>query len=218
MMFDVSLAQINFMLMRFFIFLSLVLFSMTLRSQDTLLLMNGRELGCHIVSDSGTVFLFELAKKNGKIKLREIHKNEVFSVTKSGEEEMILYTKNEFLGDVYSTEEMRYYLAGENDARSNFTAWPTFIVGFALCGTIGFLGQDGFMTALFPPLLYTVAQLVPKIKIRESTMSHPDYKYNDMYADGYEPPARSRKLFRALEGSFAGSAAGVLAWLVLVKN
>jgi hypothetical protein len=61
-------------------------------------------------------------------------------------------------------------------------------------------------------------QLVPKIKIREKTMSHPEYKYNDIYADGYEPPARSRKLFRAMEGSFAGSATGIALWLLFIKK
>ena len=113
---------------------------------------------------------------------------------------------------------MRFYLAGENDARQNFSAWPTFIVGFVMCGTIAFIGQDGWITAMVPPLAYTIAQLFPKIKIRANTMSSESYKYNDMYADGYEPPARSRKLFRAMEGAFGGAATGILAWLVFVKK
>ncbi len=198
----------------------LLFFSMfvTAIAQDTLLLMNGRKLGCHIVDDSGTVFVFELTKKNGKVKIREIHKNDVFSVTKSGEAEYVLYTYNDFLGDVYTEDEMRFYLAGEKDAGENFTAWPTFIAGFVICGTIAFIGKDGVITAMAPPLIYTVAQLIPKIKIRASTMSSDSYKYNDIYADGYEPPARSRKLFRAMEGAFGGAATGILAWLVFVKK
>lgn len=198
----------------------LLFFSMfvSASAQDTLLLMNGRELNCHIVDDSGTVFIFELAKKNGKLKTREIHKNDVFSVKKSGKEEYVLYTYNEFLGDVYTEDEMRFYLAGERDARENFTAWPTFIAGFVICGTIGFIGRDGLITAMAPPLIFTLAQLIPKIKIRANTMSSDSYKYNDIYADGYEPPARSRKLFRAMEGAFGGAATGILAWLVFVKK
>lgn len=187
------------------------------QAQDTLLLMNGQELHCRIVGDSGTVFVFELVKKNGRVKVREIHKNEVFSVTKSGEEEVILYAQDEPLGNIYTVDEMHFYLAGERDARNNFTAWPTFLVGFAICGVTGFIGQDGLITALGPPLVYTLVQLLPKIKIKESTMSNPDYKYNDFYADGYEPPARSRKLFRAMEGSFAGSATGILLWVLTKK-
>ena len=206
-----------YLLMPRFILLLFVLISFHVSAQDTLLLMNGREMNCRILADTGTVFEFELVKPNGKVKLRELHKNDVFSVKKAGQQEVILYAQDELLGDIYSIDEMRFYLAGENDARENFSAWPTFAVGFALCTGISLWGGDGYITAVGPPILYTMIQLVPKIKIREKTMSHPEYKYNDIYADGYEPPARSRKLFRALSGSFAGSATGVALWFLLIK-
>jgi hypothetical protein len=195
-----------------------VLISLQTRAQDTLLLMNGREMNCRILADTGTVFEFELVKPNGKVKLRELHKNDVFSVKKAGQQEVILYAQDELLGDIYSIDEMRFYLAGEHDARENFSAWPTFAVGFALCAGISLWGGDGYITAVGPPILYTMIQLVPKIKIREKTMSRPEYKYNDIYADGYEPPARSRKLFRAMGGSFAGSATGVALWFLLIQK
>jgi hypothetical protein len=195
-----------------------VLISFQTRAQDTLLLMNGRQVNCRILADTGTVFEFELVKPNGKVKLRELHKNDVFSVKKAGQQEVILYAQDELLGDIYSIDEMRFYLSGEHDARENFSAWPTFAVGFALCAGISLWGGDGYITAVGPPILYTMIQLVPKIKIREKTMSRPEYKYNDIYADGYEPPARSRKLFRAMGGSFAGSATGVALWFLLIKK
>lgn len=187
-------------------------------SQDTLLLMNGRTLNCNIVADSGTVYVLELTKKNGKVKVHEIHKNDVFSVTKRGEKEIVLYAPNPMIGDIYQIEEMRFYMAGENDARNNFTAWPTFIVGFALCGTISYLGEEGLILSIVPPLVYTAAQLIPKIKIREETISDMSYQYNDFYADGYEPPARTRKIIRALQGAYAGAAAGLAAYLLIGKN
>jgi hypothetical protein len=187
-------------------------------AQDTLLLMNGRLMGCRILADTGTVFEFELTKANGKVKQQELHKNDVFSVKKAGQPEVILYAQDELFGDIYSVDEMRFYLAGENDARENYSAWPTFAVGFAVCAGISVWGGDGYITAVGPPILYTLLQLAPKIKIREKTMSRPEYKYNDIYADGYEPPARSRKLFRAMGGSFAGSATGVALWLLLINK
>ena len=207
-----------YLLMPRLILLLFVLISFHVSAQDTLLLMNGREMNCRILADTGTVFEFELVKPNGKVKLRELHKNDVFSVKKAGQQEVILYAQDELLGDIYSIDEMRFYLAGENDARENFSAWPTFAVGFALCTGISLWGGDGYITAVGPPILYTMIQLVPKIKIREKTMSHPEYKYNDIYADGYEPPARSRKLFRAMGGSFAGSATGVALWFLLIQK
>lgn len=180
--------------------------------------MNGRTLNCNIVADSGTVYVLELTKKNGKVKVHEIHKNDVFSVTKRGEKEIVLYAPNPMIGDIYQIEEMRFYMAGENDARNNFTAWPTFIVGFALCGTISYLGEEGLILSIVPPLVYTAAQLIPKIKIREETISDMSYQYNDFYADGYEPPARTRKIIRALQGAYAGAAAGLAAYLLIGKN
>jgi hypothetical protein len=186
-------------------------------AQDTLLLMNGSDLPCTIVEDSGTVFLTLIRKPSGRIIFREIHKNDVFSVTKAGDRERVLYMQDEMLGNVYSIDEMRFYLAGENDARQHFSAWPTFAVGFVLCVGAAIWGGDGYITTVAPPILYTLVQLIPKIKIREKTMSHPEYKYNDMYADGFEPPARTRKLLRAMEGGFLGSTVGVVYWLLFIK-
>lgn len=179
--------------------------------------MNGRAVHCDIVSDSGTVFIFQIIKKNGKLKTHEIHKNDVFSVTKRGEEEYVLYAPNELIGDIYEIEEMRFYMAGENDARNHFSAWPTFFAGFILCGTISYLGEEGVLLSLVPPLLYTALQFIPKIKIKEKTMSDLSYQYNDFYADGYEPPARTRKLVRALQGAYAGAALGLATYMLVKK-
>jgi hypothetical protein len=187
-------------------------------AQDSLLLMNGREMECTILADTGTVLLLQMTKRSGKIVQREIHKNDVFSVTMRGETEEILYLQDEMLGNIYSADEMRYYLAGENDARQNFDPWPTFAVGFALCAGVSLWGGDGYMTAVGPPIMYTLIQLIPKIKIREKSMSHPEYKYNDIYADGFEPPARTRKLSRAMEGAFLGSATGVAYWFLFLNK
>lgn len=187
-------------------------------AQDSVLLMNGREMECTILSDSGTVLLLQLTKPNGKVIVREIHKNDIFSVSSGGGGEEIFYLQDEMLGNIYSADEMRYYLAGENDARQNFDPWPTFVLGFALCAGVSVWGGDGYITAVGPPIMFTLVQLIPKIKIREKTMSHPEYKYNDMYADGYEPPARTRKLSRAMEGGFLGSAAGIMYWFFFINK
>ncbi len=190
----------------------------TIHAQDSLLLMNGRTLSCQIVADSGTVFVIQYATRKGKIKTNEIHKSEVFSITKKGEDEEILYAPNPMIGDIYSVDEMRFYMAGENDARNNFSTWPTFIAGFILCGGISYLGEEGLLLTLIPPLAYTAIQLIPKIKIRENTISDMSHQYNDFYADGYEPPARSRKVIRALQGAYAGAATGLALYMLVGKK
>ncbi|MFN0031419.1 MAG: hypothetical protein ACKVOR_04600 [Flavobacteriales bacterium] len=181
-------------------------------AQDTLLLMNGQQLLCSIKSDTSLVILMEVTKKNGKVKVREIHKSDIFSVTKAGEKETVLYTQNEMFGDIFTEEEMRIYLAGEGDARSNYDTKHIFIIGVAVCFAISFSNGDGYITSLAPPLIYTLIQLIGKLQIPAETIRDEKYRYNDFYAYGYEPPARSRKLFSALKGGFMGSALGVIVW------
>jgi len=186
-------------------------------TQDTLLLMNGQLLPCRIVDDSGTVIEMELIRRNGKIKQRDIHKSEIFSIKKGSTPEIILYAQEEIIGDDLTAEEMRFYLAGQGDARSNYNGLPVFLIGVATCGTIAYLGGDGFVTAILPPIAYIFVQFIGRIKVQKDSMSNPNYDQNDMYAYGYGPTARSRKMIRAMEGGFAGSAMGVTLYFLLNK-
>lgn len=188
-----------------------------IHSQDTLLLMNGQLLPCKIVADSGTVIEMEIIKRSGKIKLRDIHKSEIFSVKKGSQPEIVLYAKDEIIGDDLTEEEMRFYLAGQGDARNNYKAMHVFLIGVAACGTIAYLGGDGYMTAMVPPIAYVLVQFIGRVKVQKDSMSNPNYDQNDMYAYGYGPTARSRKMIRAMEGGFAGSALGVTLYLLLNK-
>ncbi len=198
--------------MRISLLLFVFLFSTSLSSiaQDKILLMNGAEMECKIVADTGYVIVFDIQKKNGKIKQRMANRGEIFSYTKSGQEEVILYELDTLFGEnFYAVPEMRSFIAGQYDGRNNFKAHHIGAIGMVTCGTIAYLGGEGFITAVGPPLVYTLCQFIGKVKIRESTMTNKNYKYNDFYADGYEPPARTKKLITALWSGFAGSALGV---------
>lgn len=187
----------------------------TVLAQDKILLMNGQERNCKIVSDTGFVVTYEYAKRNGKIKLLTANRGEIFSYTKQGSPEIIIYEMDTLFGsNIYEASQMRAFLAGQNDARTNFKARHIAIIGLISCGAIGFVGQDGFFTAVGPPIIYTLSQFIGKVKIREKTMTNLDYKYNDIYADGYEPPARTKKLITALWSGFAGSAIGVTLYFI----
>lgn len=188
------------------------------QAQDKILLMNGQSLDCKILSDSTIDLVFQLTKKNGKVKVLERHKNDVFSYTYAGKPEIILYRQDEMLGDLYSTDEMRIFLAGQHDARANYHPHATAIVGFVLCGGVAYWGQDGFLTAIGPATVYTLLQFIPKIRIKEKTMSDPRFKYNDIYADGYEPPARSRKVGQAAAAGYSGAVLGATLWFLLGKK
>lgn len=197
-------------------FTSLILFALALCSfaQDKILLMNGAEMDCRIVNDSGTVIVFELTRKNGKVKTREVHKNDVFSVSLRGEKERVLYIQDSLFGDVFTEDQMKMYLAGQRDGRANFRAMPTAFVGYVVCGAIAYAGGDGVLTATVPPILYMTVQLAPKIHIRKKYMSDINYMYNEIYAQGFEPPARTRKMLAGLSGGYLGAATAILIYFI----
>jgi hypothetical protein len=195
----------------------MILISERTRAQDQILLMNGHQFACKILSDTTIEIEYQI-ERGKKTITRATHKSDIFSYRKGSGPEIVLYQYDEILGDRYQVEEMRTYLAGEADARKNYTAWPTFIAGALICGSIAYVGQDGYLTAFVPPIIYTTIQFAPKIKIRKETISNPVHQYNEVYADGYEPPARSRKVIRAMQGAFGGSALGVGLWFLIGRK
>jgi hypothetical protein len=199
-------------------FLLPLIFSFTIAcsalAQDKVLFMNGREMDCKLVSDTSFELVVELIKRNGKTKVKSIPKSDVFSYTPANSSEIVLYVQDSVFGDIYPEDAMRVYMMGSNDARSNFKAHHIAIIGFIACGTITLLGGDGLLTTFAPPFVYTFLQFAGKVKIREKYMSDKRAKYNDFYADGFEPPARSKKLYKALLGGFGGSGAAILFYFI----
>lgn len=192
-----------------FFFLFIFLGSDALKAQDKILLLNGAEVDCKILADTGYVIVFEVTKRNGKIKQKTANRGEIFSYTNEGQETIVYELDTLFGENFYSVPEMRSFIAGQYDGRNNFKARHIAVIGVLSCGTIAYLGGDGFITAVAPPLAFTLCQFIGKVKIREKTMTNKNYKYNDFYADGYEPPARTKKLLTSLWSGFAGSALGV---------
>lgn len=189
--------------------------SLLSNAQDKILMLNGHEFNCKLVSDSTSELVYNITKKSGKIKRFDVAKEDVFSYTPEGKTEIILYAQDSIFGNLYSPEGMRVYMMGANDARNNFKAHHITIMGYLICGSIAYYGGDGYLTTLAPPLVFTVGQLIGKIKIREKYMSDKRVKYNDFYADGFEPGARSTRIKKAMIGGFSGSVSGVLLYLLV---
>ena len=211
----------NQLLQRAFIVLLLVIpFGIHAQvQQGKVLLMNGTVVENTLWEEKdGVIYIYD-TKNNifGKEKTRaiELNKSEVYSLS-NGNKEQILYYQDTMLGDYYTPEEMRVYLAGAGDARKNFKAWHIAIIGYELCLFAGNLVGDGLLVLIIPPITYAAIQYIGKIKIKEKYMSDPNFKYNDLYAEGFEPPARSRKMLRGALSGLAGSVTGVV--LSIIKN
>jgi len=187
--------------------------------QGQVMLMNGTVVENTLWEEkNGLIYIYD-QKNNlfGKEKTRaiELNKSEIFSLS-NGSKEQIMYYQDTMLGDYYTPEEMRVYLAGAGDARKNYKARHISAIGFALCTVTGYLVGDGLLVLIVPPITYAAVQYIGKIKIKEKYMSDPNFKYNDLYAEGFEPPARSRKMIRGALSGLAGSVTGVL--LFMIKN
>jgi hypothetical protein len=187
--------------------------------QGQVMLMNGTVVENTLWEEkNGLIYIYD-QKNNlfGKEKTRaiEFNKSEIFSLS-NGSKEQIMYYQDTMLGDYYTPEEMRVYLAGAGDARKNYKARHISAIGFALCTVTGYLVGDGLLVLIVPPITYAAVQYIGKIKIKEKYMSDPNFKYNDLYAEGFEPPARSRKMIRGALSGLAGSVTGVL--LFMIKN
>lgn len=199
--------------MRILLFFTLFLAFQQLKAQDIILTMSGNEIPCRVVSDSTLEIRFEVAKNKGKYKAHSMHRSDVFSITRNGSES-VLYAPDAILGDELSVQELRIYIAGEQDARKNYKAVPTMLVGVALAGTAAYVSEGAFLGTIAIPIVYPLAQLIPVIKIKEHTISNPNHRYNNIYASGYEGVARSKKIFSAFKGVLIGSVSGYLLYLV----
>ncbi len=202
----------------FLTIVTLVCFQSISFSQDTLLLMSGQQVSCEIIDDLGIEIRYWETRKNGKKKERYLHKSDIFSITKIGQTEEVYYAKDELLGDWMTEDEMRIFMAGEQDARAYYNEKPTMIVGFAFGNLVSILATGGLIVTISGPLLYTLFHMIPVIKIKESAITNADHQYNEIYALGFERVARSRKIVAALKGSAAGMLTGLATYLLFFQK
>jgi|GEM_PF-1235809 len=183
-----------------------------LPAKATIQRMSGHTIDCTLLGAEGIDLVYEITKKNGKRKKLRLHRSEVFSVVFS-EGEWILYEQDFVLGDDFSEDEMRVFIAGAKDAIAHYNAKPTTYVGvlFGAAGPI--IAGGGVIVTIAPIIVYTLLQLVPIIKIKG--VSNPDHMNNETYALGYASVARSEKILGGLKGSAAGAIAGLAAYLIL---
>lgn len=152
--------------------------------------------------------------EKGKVKESFVHRSEIFSIQKGNEPEQIFYALDDVLGDWMTVDEMRIYMAGEQDARNFYKARLAFFIGIPLAAGSAYLAQGGLILTLGGPVLYSILQLAPTIRIRENTITNPLHQYNEIYALGYERVARSRQVVQALKGSAIGMAVGVAGYFI----
>ena len=180
--------------------------------------MSGKLVDCKITDENDMEITCEVTKRNGKTKSLTYNKSDIFSVTKSGQETEIYYIQVEELGDWMTIDQMQAYIAGEADARNNYsTKWIEY-VGYIVGSGIGYISGGGFLVILSGPIVYTGIQFLPQIRIKEKHLSDKGYAFNDFYLSGFEPVARSKRVISALKSSIFGAILGTVIYFIVPYN
>ncbi len=176
-------------------------------SQDRILLMNGKELKGRIL-EKGIGEVNYKHKVRGDWKEEAFAKGRIFSLKPAGAPEEVLYEQDSSIGNLLERGEMRYFIHGEQDARSGYTApWTT--VGGVVIGGVGAYFLEFTIFTLAVPLVYTLGSTIPKVRVDEGTVSDPAYLDREFYLKGYERQARNHRLLNALKGSVGGILLGM---------
>jgi hypothetical protein len=198
---------------RFFIAFLLFIFSASGFSQDstvifqgnndTMILMNGEVIICSIIDTTDGVTTLR-NPKNPKKNIT-IENDRIFSIrNKNGES--VMYTYDTVVGNEFTVDEMRYFIYGEQDADKNFKANGCLAIG-TIVGALS--GITGSFFCPIPPFAFTALSGIPKVKIKPSTVSNPEYLKHDPYLMGYERVARKKRKLKSLIGGGIGLIAGI---------
>lgn len=183
------------------------------QTKDTVFLMNG-----HIVAEKvldtllGAVTIINPEKTTEKL---HYEYDDIYSVKYANGDIKYYYKQDSLRGNYFTREEMYYYMLGERDARKGFRA-PGSLIGAGVMGLAS--GGLGLFFAPIFPYGYMALTGVPKVRIRHSTISNPNYIEQDAYILGYERVSRTRRRIQALIGGTIGLAAGYGLYFGILKD
>jgi hypothetical protein len=193
----------------------MIVLSLTTNAQnkDTILLMNGNFVVEKVIDTLiGAVTIINPANVQEKL---HYEYDEIYCVKYATGLTDYYYSQDTLRGNYFTREEMQYYIYGERDARKGFKARGA-LIGAGLIGLSS--GGLGLFFAPIFPYGYMALTGVPKVRIKHSTISNPNYIEQDAYILGYERVSRSKRRIQALIGGTIGLAAGYGLYFGLLKD
>ena len=185
----------------------------TSAAQDVLTLYNGRKIYTKIVEVNSQSVIYKHST-NIKERNRSILLPRIFSIETAGKEE-ILYKPDPMDPDMFTLEEMRMFIKGEQEAmrfyENNLLKAASFTVGVA-SGYFGF-----FYGLIGPPLFTTVVGAfspnMSKMKVTDpSLLNSPDFN------EGYSKKVRDYKIRKSIIWGGIGYAVGLTAFVIIANN
>lgn len=185
------------------------------KSQNTMLLVTGKKIliGEFKINESNY-----LSYKNQKGKIKSIAKQDVFSISSNTGKETIIYRQDLSDTAAFTVNQMRDFVTGAYDARTNYkTPWLTG-TGFVLGGGSVGLSAAGMSALLIPVLPVTYSAGVGIFKAKKEKLKLPDnLKNNDYYTEGYLYRVNKKRINHAILGTIIGMAAGTIAVIAFTK-
>lgn len=183
------------------------------QTKDTVFLMNGNIVAEKVLDTLiGAVTVINPEKPSEKL---HYEYDDIYSVKYANGTIKYYYTQDSLRGNYFTRDEMYYYMLGERDARKGFKA-PGSLIGAGVVGLAS--GGLGLFFAPIFPFGYMALTGVPKVRIRHSTISNPNYIEHDGYILGYERVSRSRRRIKAIIGGTIGLAAGYGLYFGILKD
>jgi hypothetical protein len=183
---------------------------------DTVVMNNGAVIATHVVDTlAGTIIIEDpKSKKHKKI---ELDRDDVFSIklASNGKEE-VFYIYDTLIGHDFTEDEVRKFIAGEQDAQRGFhpvgVSILAFTIGFASGATIG------SVVAFGPPFLFDGIMSYPTIKVRKKSVRDMKIATTDPYLYGYDQVARKKRTLHSILWSGIGLAVGLVVNQILINN
>ena len=196
-----------------FILAFAVLACKTSFSQDVLTLYNGRKIYTKIVEVNTESIIYKHST-NIKERNKVILLNRVFSIESNGIEQ-VLYKEDLMDPEMFTLEEMRSFIKGEQEAMRFFEN-NTLKVASVLVGMAS--GYFGFFYGLIGPPLFTtiVGSFSPNMSKQKVTdpalLSNPDF------TEGYSKKVRDYKIRKSIVWGGIGYAIGITGFIILANN
>lgn len=195
--------------------LFIVFFAFNSKAQykDTILLMNGNYVVEKVIDTLiGAVTIVNPEKTTEKL---HYEYDDIYCVKYASGFTDYYYSQDTLKGNYFTRDEMQYYIYGERDARKGFKARGS-LIGAGIVGLAS--GGLGLFFAPVFPYGYMALSGIPKVRIKHSTISNPNYIDHDAYILGYERVSRSKRRIQALIGGTIGLAAGYGLYFGLLKD
>ncbi len=196
-----------------FLFILFFAFNTKAQYKDTILLMNGNYVVEKVIDTLiGAVTIVNPEKTTEKL---HYEYDDIYCVKYASGFTDYYYSQDTLRGNYFTRDEMLYYIYGERDARKGFKARGS-LIGAGIVGLAS--GGLGLFFAPVFPYGYMALSGIPKVRIRHSTISNPNYIDHDAYILGYERVSRSKRRIQALIGGTIGLAAGYGLYFGLLKD